>query len=220
MTGVQNFEVIEGGRATAPVDRRGRAAAAGALFLLGVGLATVASRRRRRARDADATAQRSDLGDYLREHLSGSDLAIHVVERLRHAHEGADDRVLFARLLDEFQEEREVLRGLIADLGESPKSVKRLAGRAAGFIAETVAGAPLDDGLTLFRTLEALAIGVQGKRCLWRALQALDPPLRAPGYRNFAELESMAVGQWETIEQRRSTLAAETFTWRPRDADA
>ena len=218
MAGLQSFEVIEGGRA-APVDRRGRAAAAGALILLGVGLASMAGRHRR-SRDADTSAHRSDFGDYLREHLSGSDAAIHVVDRLRHAHDRADERVLFARLFDEFQEERQVLRALLSRLNESPLSVKRLAGKVAGSIAETLAGTQHDNDLVLFRTLEALAIGVQGKRCLWRALQSVHPPLRAPGYRNFAELESMAVRQWETIEQRRRALAAEMFTWDPRQAGA
>ncbi len=219
MAGVQNFEVIEGGRARMSGDRGGRAAAAGALILLGVGLASVAAQRRR-ARAADATAPRSNLGDYLREHLSGSDTAIHIVDRLRHAHDRADERVLWARLFDEFQEERQVVRGLMTQLGESPMSVKRLAGKITGSIVESVAGTALDDGLTLFRTLEALAIGVQSKRCLWRALQSLDPALRAPGYRNFAELESMAVRQWESIEQLRRALAAETLKWNRRSAEA
>ena len=217
MVGPQNFDIIDGGRAASPVARRGRAAAAGALILLGVGLASVAGRRRR-LRDAATPAHHSDLGDYLREHLSGADAAIHVVDRLRHAHDRADERVLFARLFDEFQEERQVLHALVTRLGESPQSVKRLAGKVAGSIVETVVRTH-DDDLSLFRTLEALAIGVQGKRCLWRSLQSLDPPMRAPGYRNFAELESMAVRQWEVIEQRRRALASETFTWSPRHAE-
>jgi hypothetical protein len=57
--------------------------------------------------------------------------------------------------------------------------------------------------LPLFRTLEGLAVGVRGKRCLWRAAQVLTPSLRAPGRRSFVELESDAVDQWEAIEQYR-----------------
>ena len=221
MAELHNFEVIDGGRATVSDDRRGRAAAAaGALLLLGVGLASVAGRRRRRMRDADATGHRSDLGNYLREHLSGSDAAIHVVDRLRHAHDHADQRVLFARLFDEFQEERQVVRALLTRLDESPLSVKRIAGKVTGSILDTVATTQHDDQLVLFRTFETLAVGVQGKRCLWRTLQSLEPPLCAPGYRNFAELESMAVRQWEAIEQHRRALAGQMFRWSAGEAEA
>jgi hypothetical protein len=97
----------------------------------------------------------------------------------------------------------------LADLGHNPRSAKRLAGRATGTALRVVAGVPGD--LSLFRTLEALAIGVQGKRCLWRAAQApiaLPPP---PGGRSFAELEADAVRQWETIEEYRRSLVPATF---------
>ena len=74
----------------------------------------------------------------------------------------------------------------------------------------TAAGGDRGD-LSLFRTLEGLAIGVQGKRCMWRALHALlgDQPI--PSTRSLAGLEAMAVRQWESIEARRQALAAETF---------
>ena len=65
--------------------------------------------------------------------------------------------------------------------------------------------------LSFFRTLEGLSTGVQGKRCLWRALQdlRLGPP--APSYNRLAELESLAVRQWEMLEDRRRSLVSATF---------
>ena len=65
--------------------------------------------------------------------------------------------------------------------------------------------------LSLFRTLESLAIGVQGKRCMWRALESLlgDQPI--PSARSLGGLEAMAVRQWEAIEERRRALVGETF---------
>jgi hypothetical protein len=69
-------------------------------------------------------------------------------------------------------------------------------------------GGPGD--LSLFRTLEALAIGVQGKRCLWRAAQVLALP-HPPGRRTFVELEADAVRQWEAIERHRRSLVPLTF---------
>jgi hypothetical protein len=66
--------------------------------------------------------------------------------------------------------------------------------------------------LTLFRTLEALAIGVQGKRCMWRALQSLNSSLDVPGARNLPTLESAALRQWEAIEAWRRLLVPQTFS--------
>jgi hypothetical protein len=65
--------------------------------------------------------------------------------------------------------------------------------------------------MALFRTLEALAIGVQGKRLMWRALHALGPDLKMPGRHSPAGLEATAVRQWEAIEERRQALVARTF---------
>jgi hypothetical protein len=101
------------------------------------------------------------------------------------------------------------VRALLTELGASPRSLKRLAGYATGSMLRlTAGGAPGE--LSLFRTLEALAIGVQGKRCLWRALKYLGmaPPAGAP---SFTALEDQAVRQWELIESRRRAVAADTF---------
>ena len=64
----------------------------------------------------------------------------------------------------------------------------------------------------LLRTLEAFAIGVQGKRCLWRALQNLRTVAPAVDDMNFVELEARAVRQWEAIEERRRALVPWTFS--------
>ena len=77
---------------------------------------------------------------------------------------------------------------------------------------------PLDPGsqaakapgeLSLLRTLEALSIGVQGKRCMWRALQNLRT---SPGGMDFVELEAKAIRQWEAIEERRRHLVVRTLS--------
>jgi hypothetical protein len=76
---------------------------------------------------------------------------------------------------------------------------------------KTAAGARPGE-LSLFRTLEGLSAGVQGKRCLWRAAQMLAPPsLRPSDGRTFGELESSAVDQWEAIERYRLALVPQTL---------
>ena len=157
-----------------------------------------------------STRRRQALIAYLRDHLSGSDVAIRVVHRLGLSHQGTEDGPLFRRLSQELEEDRSVVRLLLTRLGASGRSLKRAAGYASGTVLTVTAGGEPGD-LSLVRTLEALSIGVQGKRCLWRALQNLRPaPLRLDGM-DFVELEAKAVRQWEAIEERRLGLVERTF---------
>jgi hypothetical protein len=150
------------------------------------------------------------LATYLRDHLAGADTAILMVQGLSDAYRGGPEGALFASLYEQFRDDRGVVEGILAELGYTSLSVKRVAGRATGSALRTVAGGP-PGGLSLFRTLEALAIGVQGKRCLWRAAQALGSLPHPPGRRSFVDLEADAVHQWETIERHRRSLAPLTL---------
>ena len=183
----------------------------GAAVLVGLGVAAVTYARDRSAhRNGGIAAKGAALAAYLREHLIGSDAAIDVVERLRLTHAGSQEGRLFAALYDEFREEREVVRLLLEEIGSSPLSLKRLAGQASG-AALMLANGDERGELSLFRTLESLAIGVQRKRCMWRALESLlgDQPI--PSARSLGGLEAMAVRQWDAIEERRRALVSETF---------
>jgi hypothetical protein len=52
-------------------------------------------------------------------------------------------------------------------------------------------------------------IGVQGKRCLWRALQSLELQFKESG--DFPTLERQALDQWERIEALRQAQLSQTF---------
>jgi hypothetical protein len=168
--------------------------------------------RRSTGRQGDAAGDpRKAWATYLRDHLAGADTAIHMVEGLRDTYCDSPEGALFGSLCEQFRDDRGVVEGILAELGNTPRSsVKRFAGRATGRALRAVAGGVPGD-LSLFRTLEALAIGVQGKRCLWRAAQALVGLPSPPGRRSFSELEADALRQWETIEQHRRSLVPATF---------
>jgi len=184
----------------------------GAAVVVGLGVAAVTYGRQRASGDRIQVRgdKRANLAAYLREHLTGSDAAIQVVDRLRLVHAGTQEGRLFAALFDEFREERDVVRSLLEEIGASSLSIKRLAGQAGGAVAQFAAGGERGD-LSLFRTLEGLAVGVQGKRCMWRALQSLLDDQPIPSARSLAGLEAMAVRQWEAIEERRLGLVLATF---------
>ena len=160
---------------------------------------------------AGSTRKRQALIAYLRDHLGGSDVALRVLHRLCSTHQGTEDETLFRRLFKEFEEDRAVVRTVLSELGASEHSIKRAAGFASGSVLSLTAGGEPGD-LSLFRTLEALAIGVQGKRCMWRALQNLRSLPSAIHGVTFAEMEAKAVRQWEDIEKRRRALVERTFS--------
>jgi hypothetical protein len=161
-------------------------------------------------RSDTSTRKRQALITYLLDHLSGSDVAIRVVHRLSSTHQGAEDGALFRRLSKELEEDRSVVRLMLTRLGASGRSIKRAAGYASGALLSVTAGGEAGD-LSLLRTLEALAIGVQGKRCMWRALQNVGTVPSTVNGMNFVELEAKAVRQWEAIEERRRGLVERTF---------
>ena len=156
------------------------------------------------------TREHEALIAYLHDHLSGSDVAVRVVHGLDSAHQAPEDQTLFRRLSREFEDERAVVRTLLAQLGASGRSIKRAAAVVSGRVLSATAGGDPGD-LSLLRTLEALAIGVQGKRCLWRTLQSLDTVVAPFDGVTFVALEAAAVRQWEAIEERRRTLVVRTF---------
>jgi hypothetical protein len=209
MAAMQNVSTPAAGRP----GRTDLTRALGVAAVLGAGLAYGAAhhhRRTARARANTAAGRRGTLATYIRDHLSGSDTAIQVLERVRRSHAGTKEGSLFGSLYEEIQREREVLRALLAELGESPLSTKRVATKVTGSLLKAVAGGSRDD-LSLFRTLEGLAIGVQGKRCMWRALQSFDGSFAAASPQRFAELEVLALRQWEAIEERRLSLVPDLF---------
>jgi hypothetical protein len=56
-----------------------------------------------------------------------------------------------------------------------------------------------------FEALEALAVGIQGKLALWKALDvAADPRLSGV---NFEQLRARALAQYDEVEARRLEIA-------------
>jgi hypothetical protein len=137
---------------------RGRAGAPilGALGVIGLAFAILTLRRSKPRLPRQNVDRRRAFATYLRDHLTGSDAAIQLVEELRDAHRGTPEGALFASLYDEFSEERAVVEALLVALRASPRSMKRLAGRAAGAALKMADGGEPGD-LSLFRRLEALA---------------------------------------------------------------
>jgi hypothetical protein len=154
-----------------------------------------------------------ELSSYLNDHLAGSVSALELLERLVDTFEGKPLARFFGDLRQEIEADQQILKELIARLGEKESAVRK----AGAWVAEKLSRPkiPLSGSAEgtagLFLALEGLALGIQGKESLWRALEVAAqtvPPLRSL---NYAELKSRAVDQHGRVEAKRLEIAREVF---------
>lgn len=150
-----------------------------------------------------------DLNSYLNDHLAGSVGALELLDRLVDTYQGKPLERFFSDLRDEIETDQETLKDLIAKLGEKESTVQK----AGAWIVEKLSRAKIqlserrDGEMGLFLALEGLALGIHGKRSLWRALAAASqtaPHLRGLDY---ARLERRAVEQHDLVEAKRLEVA-------------
>ena len=154
-----------------------------------------------------------DLTSYLNDHLAGSVGALELLDRLIATYKGKPLERFFEDLRSEVDADQETLKELIAKLGEKESTVRK----AGAWIIEKLSRAKIqlsetcEGEMGLFLALEALALGIHGKRSLWRALAAASetaPHLRGLDY---ATLEKRAVQQHERVEAHRLWIAREVL---------
>jgi uncharacterized protein YukE len=150
------------------------------------------------------------LHTYLNDHLAGSVAAIELLEKLIEQH--SEDRFAktFRDWRAEIQADQETLRDLIRKLGAEESAIRKAGAWVAEKFSRIKVG-DLDDSAGLLQALEALALGITGKRLLWRSLAAITPNFAALQGTDFGELEKRAQEQFERVETLRLEMAREAF---------
>ncbi|HET7600612.1 MAG TPA: hypothetical protein VFK09_09980 [Gemmatimonadales bacterium] len=149
------------------------------------------------------------LAAYLNDHLAGSVAALELIDSVSERERGSSRALFLGTIRDAVETDQRVLRDLIARTGGGESVVKR----AAAWVGEKAARAKLavtgagDGELAVFEGLEALALGIQGKASLWRALRAAAPGDRRLAGLDFDELEQRAIRQFEAVDSERLALA-------------
>jgi hypothetical protein len=144
---------------------------------------------------------------YLNDHLAGSVVALELLEHLEKAHAGTDLERFLAGLRADITADRQELEALMGRLHVTTSSPRK----AMAWLAEkfTELKLRLDDAaggtLRLFESLEAVALGIDGKRALWRALAAAETP--GLGVADYERLERRAEEQRSRIETARLDAA-------------
>lgn len=154
-----------------------------------------------------------DLGNYLNDHLAGSVAALELLDRMIEACEGKPLERFLRQLREDIHEDQGKLQELIEKVGASESAVRK----AGAWIAEKLTRPKIDLGdgskkeIGVFLALEALLLGITGKRSLWRALQSASKTVPALARLDYSGLEKRAIEQCEQVEARRLEMARLVF---------
>ena len=154
-----------------------------------------------------------DLTEYLNDHLAGSVAALELLDHVVETYAGKPLERFFRELRDDIRSDQEQLEELIAKLGLKESTVRK----AGAWIAEKFLRPKIDlerdskSELGLFLALEALVLGITGKRSLWRALEAASRLVPALARLDYSGLEKRAIDQCERVEARRLEIGRSVF---------
>ena len=153
------------------------------------------------------------LTSYLKDHFAGSVVAVELLNHLVSSQRSNADKQFFIQLREEVGRDQEVLRGLLDDLNSGEDPIRN----TTAFLGEKLARIklrledPSDSQLARLERLEILALGIEGKRALWRALLAVSGEIPALGKVDLVELDQRADEQHKLVEARRIEAAREAF---------
>ena len=150
---------------------------------------------------------------YLNDHLAGATGGAQLARRALRANRGTPFEAALERLATEIEEDRAALADVMDRLGVARDPLKVL----AGWSAEKLGRAKLNGRITGYSPysrvleLEMLALGVEGKRALWRALERVaGADARLTGV-DLPALAGRADAQRRLIERQRLRAADIAF---------
>jgi len=142
---------------------------------------------------------------YLNDHLGGATMGCELAEQIGDQAQGTPLAGVMATLHAQIEDDRDTLVELMEGMGVTRNPVKQ----ATGWLAEKASRVKFS-GLSsgepehgLFMALESMAMGVQGKASLWRALREVradHPPLAGL---DLDGLLTRADQQYATLERER-----------------
>ena len=151
----------------------------------------------------------SAIDTYLNDHLAGAMFGRDLADQIRDRADGTPLGEAMRSLAQAIDEDRQSLIDLMGRLGTSKNPVKQ----ATTWLAEKASRAKFgglaggETELGLFMSLEALSIGVEGKRCLWSALREVvaEHPELDPA--ELDRLAERAQSQRQVLERERIDAA-------------
>jgi hypothetical protein len=146
---------------------------------------------------------------YLSDHLAGSTAGRNLARRIRSQAEGTPLGERMRSIGEEIEGDRATLEELMRQLGAEARPLKQ----AGGWLAEKAAGVRFsgitarDRQLGTFLALEALSLGIEGKRCLWEPFAAVAGDQPGLSRFDFTELARRAQERRDAVERERLAWA-------------
>ena len=153
------------------------------------------------------------LGTYVNDHLAGSVAALELLDHMISANAGTPRGQFFIELRQEIEQDQAALRDLLEQLDFKENPMRK----AVAWFSEKFARAklsmedPTGDKLARLEKLEALTLGIEGKRALWRSLNVIADRAPALQAMDLTGLEQRAAEQRQRIEAFRLDVAREAF---------
>jgi hypothetical protein len=141
-----------------------------------------------------------NLATYLNDHLAGSTTAVELLDRVADIYRDITPAAIALR--EEIEADRAELRTLLENLDVSESRTRKV----GGWLAEKVTQLKLriDDrsagSLRLLESLEAVALGIDGKSALWKVLDAVSPSIPPLKDLDYKRLISRADDQRKQLE--------------------
>ena len=154
-----------------------------------------------------ASSVNAALHTYINDHLSGSAMALQLIDHLIATATHEDERAFLTKLHQEVSDDRDTLERVLAQSGGQTSRVRQ----AGGMLMERLGRLklafddPSQQSLARLEALEMLTLGVHGKGGLWRALAVAAPPELKNT--DFSALERRAIEQHQQIDARRLEAA-------------
>lgn len=149
------------------------------------------------------------IATYLNDHLAGAVGALELLEHLEETHKDTPLGEAVTTLRTDIEHDQHELERLMESLSVTQSRTRQ----AAAWLAEKAAALKLtlDDpsggALRLLETLEALAIGIDGKHALWQALAVAAEDAPALGVLDYEVLTERAEDQRCRVEELRLEAA-------------
>jgi len=157
----------------------------------------------------NGAAHGNEIGIYLKDHYAGGIGALQLIEHSIETHAGTPWATFFAELHGDIKVDHEQLHNLMTALGVADSDVRN----ASAWLVEKFSRVKLGfsggdaSGLRLLQTLESLALGITGKRLLWRVLHTIRQSSPVLQRTDFEHLEQRAIEQSNRVEIKRLETA-------------
>jgi hypothetical protein len=152
---------------------------------------------------------------YLQDHLAGATFGLELVQRCHRKSEGSSFAEPLAELSAEIAADRQTLEEVMRDVGARASRPKVAVGWALEKVRRLKPNGGFFEYTPLARVveLESLAIGIAGKRAMWRALDDVVPREDRGGH-DFSALADRATDQLSRVEGLRLDAARAAFRHR------